>query len=134
MDCRVSTKEIKVRNYHIDSYQHVNNMRYMEFLEEARWSHFENNASLEVASQEETAFVIANYNINYLYPATMNQVLEIKTRVAKIGTKSLTFEHEIFIKGTDKKALAAEVTLVSFDIKSQRPKEIKDSIKVELVK
>lgn len=29
--------QIKVRGYHLDVYQHVNNARYLEFLEEARW-------------------------------------------------------------------------------------------------
>lgn len=27
--------QIKVRGYHLDVYQHVNNARYLEFLEEA---------------------------------------------------------------------------------------------------
>jgi len=33
---------IKVRGYHLDFYQHVNNARYLEFLEEARWEWLEN--------------------------------------------------------------------------------------------
>ena len=32
---------IKVRGYHLDLYGHVNNARYLEFLEEARWAYFE---------------------------------------------------------------------------------------------
>lgn len=32
--------QIKVRGYHLDVYQHVNNARYPEFLEEARWDGF----------------------------------------------------------------------------------------------
>ncbi|MEK9712132.1 MAG: thioesterase family protein, partial [Thalassolituus sp.] len=30
--------QIRVRGYHLDVYQHVNNGRYMEFIEEARWA------------------------------------------------------------------------------------------------
>ncbi|XLM23374.1 thioesterase, partial [Chromobacterium piscinae] len=29
---------IKVRGYHLDLFGHVNNARYLEFLEEARWN------------------------------------------------------------------------------------------------
>ena len=29
--------EIKVRGFHIDIFSHVNNARYLEFMEEARW-------------------------------------------------------------------------------------------------
>jgi len=32
------TTQIKVRGYHCDFYGHVNNARFLEFLEEARWS------------------------------------------------------------------------------------------------
>ena len=32
---------VRVRGYHLDVFQHVNNARYLEFLEEARWSYFE---------------------------------------------------------------------------------------------
>jgi thioesterase-3 len=31
----------KVRGYHLDLYGHVNNARYLEFLEEGRWSYYE---------------------------------------------------------------------------------------------
>lgn len=131
---RTSTTSIKVRNYHIDSFQHVNNMRYMEFLEEARWSHFEDNKTLILAKKEDTSFVIANYNINFLYPATMHQTLEVQTEVSKVGNSSITFHQTIIIKDTGLKALEADVVLVSFDIKTQKPKVISTEIKEELFK
>ncbi len=37
---------IKVRGYHLDIYQHVNNARYLEFLEEARWSYLEDSGDV----------------------------------------------------------------------------------------
>ena len=33
---------VRVRNYHLDGYGHVNNARYLEFLEEARWAFLRN--------------------------------------------------------------------------------------------
>lgn len=32
---------IKVRGYHLDLFQHVNNARYLEFMEEGRWAFFD---------------------------------------------------------------------------------------------
>ncbi|ANQ47770.1 acyl-CoA thioesterase [Flammeovirga sp. MY04] len=134
MEYRTSTTNIKVRSYHIDSYQHVNNMRYMEFLEEARWTHFEGNKTLETVAKSGVGFVIANYNIDYLYPASMDQTLEIKTSLAKMGKKSVVFKQEIFIKENQKQALSANVTLVSFDIKTQLPAEITEEMRAEIIK
>ena len=42
-----SITAIKVRGYHADLYGHVNNARYLELLEEARWNHFENSVDKE---------------------------------------------------------------------------------------
>lgn len=36
--------KLTVRNYHLDGYGHVNNARYLEFLEEARWTFFKSMA------------------------------------------------------------------------------------------
>jgi thioesterase-3 len=35
-----------VRGYHLDLFGHVNNARYLEFLEEARWDWFEQRTDL----------------------------------------------------------------------------------------
>ena len=38
--------EIITRGYHMDIYGHVNNARYLEFLEEDRWAQFEAHIDL----------------------------------------------------------------------------------------
>jgi thioesterase-3 len=38
--------EIRIRGYHTDLYQHVNNARYLEFLEEGRWQLLEDHMDL----------------------------------------------------------------------------------------
>ena len=42
----MSATRIPVRGYHLDVYGHVNNARYLEFLEEARWAYFGEHADL----------------------------------------------------------------------------------------
>ena len=56
--------QIKVRGYHLDVYQHVNNARYLEFLE-ARWDGLENSDSFQWMTEKNIAFVVVNININY---------------------------------------------------------------------
>ncbi|HBB1082702.1 TPA: thioesterase, partial [Escherichia coli] len=52
--------QIKVRGYHLDVYQHVNNARYLEFLEEARWHGLENSDSFHWMTAHNIAFVVVN--------------------------------------------------------------------------
>ena len=73
--CAMQT-QIKVRGYHLDVYQHVNNARYLEFLEEARWDGLENSESFQWLTAHNIAFVVVNININYRRPAVLGDVLD----------------------------------------------------------
>ena len=57
-----STTEIKVRGYHLDVYQHVNNARYLELLEEARWRHYEAYPA-SYFLKKGWGFIIVNINL-----------------------------------------------------------------------
>ena len=63
--------QIKVRGYHLDVYQHVNNARYLEFLEEARWDGLENSPAFQWMMEKNIAFVVVNININYRRPEVL---------------------------------------------------------------
>ncbi|MCP4023889.1 MAG: thioesterase, partial [Desulfobacteraceae bacterium] len=54
--------EIKIRSYHTDQYQHVNNARYLEFLEEGRWQLLEDYIDLETFMTQGYLFFVVNIN------------------------------------------------------------------------
>jgi len=113
--------KITVRGYHVDMYQHVNNARYLEFLEEARWQFVESVLDLSGFLKKGMGFVVVNININYRAPATIGQVLIIKSLMAAIKRRSATIHQEIFLDGTEIKVADADVTFVIVDIKTGKP-------------
>lgn len=112
------TSQIKVRGFHLDIYQHVNNARYLEFLEEARWEYLEETGDIEFFQSLGLAWVIVNININYRAAATMGQVLDIKTALAKVGGKSAVFNQQITVSGTDVVVADADITFVVLNQKT----------------
>ncbi len=128
-----STTKITVRGYHLDGYQHVNNARYLEFLEEARWQYFDNISS-ETYAKMGFSFVIVNINIDYLFSATFGNELKIETAIDKIGNTSMVFKQQIFIEGTNKLACEAKITFVIIDNKTKKPHKIEGEIKALLLK
>jgi len=106
---------IKVRGYHLDVYGHVNNTRYLEFLEEARWAVKDHYFDFPDFHEQGFAIVIVNTNINYRRPAGLGDLLEIHTYIKKIGSRSSIFRHEIYQKGTDRLIADADVTFVIMD-------------------
>ncbi|MEM7037490.1 MAG: thioesterase family protein [Bacteroidota bacterium] len=110
-----STIQIKVRGYHLDLYGHVNNARYLEFLEEARWTHYEGRVSKEEFESNRWAFVVVNININYRHPATVGDVIRIETGIKNAGKRSIVMQQRIFLNDTDTLVVEADVTYVIVD-------------------
>jgi thioesterase III len=113
-----SVTEIKVRGYHADLYGHVNNARYLEFLEEGRWNHFESTVDYEEFKSYGWAFVIVNININYRKPAVPGDTLEVRTAYKTHGSRSMTMHQKVVFKGTDTVSADADITFVVLDSKN----------------
>jgi thioesterase-3 len=115
----VNTTRIKVRGYHLDMYCHVNNARYLEFLEEGRWAFFEESPHYQEWFQE-SAFAVVNINISYRQPALIGDTLEIRTGISRLGAKSGILRQEITQQGTQAVVAEADVTFVMVDRETQK--------------
>ncbi|MDZ7581323.1 MAG: thioesterase family protein [Deltaproteobacteria bacterium] len=120
--------EIKIRGYHLDMFRHVNNARYLEFLEEGRWAFFDATPDFFYRLKDVTFFVV-NININYRRPATLGDVLDIQTRLSKIGNTSGVLRQEVYNKGTGELTADADITFVITDAKTQKPLNLNDRLK-----
>lgn len=85
--------KITVRGFHIDVFGHVNNARYLEFLEEARWEIFSN--ALSVLPTRGLSFAVVNVNINYRRPALLGQFLLIDAELTRFGNSSFSIEQKV---------------------------------------
>jgi len=122
--------EIKVRGYHLDMFSHVNNARYLEFMEEARWAHLEQSGlTLKDFAERGVSMVLANININYKYPAGFGDVLQIKTCFKEIRNRSAIIDQTIFLKGTETKVVEAELVVVFISLKTGKPAVIDDEFR-----
>lgn len=102
--------EIKVRGYHLDLYGHVNNARYLEFIEEARWTLFDDQLAL--LATKGYSFFVVNINISYQSPATLGETIQIDSRITRFGGKSCTLRQTMTKKGSNTPVVDAEVTFV----------------------
>jgi thioesterase-3 len=112
--------DIKVRGYHLDLFRHVNNARYLEFLEEARWSFLEGANNLDLLEKQNYAFAVVNININYRRPAYMGEMLRIATTMKSIGARSCVMHQLVTLKDTDTVVADADVTFVIVDTQAEK--------------
>jgi len=109
---------IKVRGFHIDVYQHVNNARYLEFLESARWEWLDNKSGFKWMSANNIAFIVVNININYRKPATLGDVLRIDSSLQQLNGRSGVIEQVITREGDI--VADATLTFVCIDLRTQK--------------
>jgi thioesterase-3 len=125
--------EIKIRGYHTDLYQHVNNARYLEFLEEGRWQLLEDHLDLEEFIQKGFSFFVVNINISYKSQARAGDIIVIRSGLKKIGNKSAVFRQQIINKGTKMVCVDADVTFVIADINGS-PMKFQGDLREDLLK
>nr|UOP04064.1 acyl-CoA thioesterase [Conchiformibius kuhniae] len=102
---------IVVGNYHLDGYGHVNNARYLEFLEAARWAWFAQHGLTAAARQ--TRLVVLHINIRYRRAAVLDDVLTVHSRLCEVKSRLLRLTQTVR-RGSDTVA-EAEVAIAPTD-------------------
>ncbi|MEO0560766.1 MAG: acyl-CoA thioesterase [Chloroflexota bacterium] len=109
--------EVEVRFHDLDALGHVNNARYLNYLEQARLAY-----ATEVCGWDGTlrtlGLIVANVTIDFKQPIFLGDKLEIATRASRLGNKSFDLEYRfITTRPPASAALAGEAktTLVTYD-------------------
>ncbi|GHE19704.1 acyl-CoA thioesterase [Halomonas urumqiensis] len=130
MDSRITHTTLRVRGFHLDGYGHVNNARYLEFMEEGRWAYFDERPELtRRLGTGEVAFVAVNLNIDYRAAAVAGDDLEVTTRLSAIGGRSARMTQEIFRVADGALVTTATLTFVMLDVKSNQAVPIDDAMR-----
>ena len=125
---------IKVRGYHLDVYQHVNNARYHEFLEEARWEWLEEVEAFHWLQEQKLAFVVVNININYRRPAVLGDVLTIDSEITQLNGKSGIIAQRILLAGQETVVADAALTFVCIDLRTQKAVALEGELRERLMR
>ncbi len=77
-----------IRTFHTDGFGHVNNARYLELLEEARWQFAENHGLVELLRAENLGFIIMDLKIRFRAPVVEGDRITVKTSLISLGSAS----------------------------------------------
>jgi thioesterase-3 len=113
-------RTIRVRGYHCDFYGHLNHARYLELLEEARWTYLEDSLDLADWKEKHLGIVVAALTIRYLRPVAADTLLDIHSEMGEMGAKSGIINQVMINQGNGKKMAEAAVTFAVVDTRSGR--------------
>jgi len=108
---------IRVRNYHLDGYGHVNNARYREFRGEARWAFFEEHGLL--SEIDGLMLVVVRTDIRYRRAAVDGDILRFEGRLKELTSRHIILTQNIVLP-SGKNAVEAESTLMVVSAESGR--------------
>lgn len=117
-----------VRGFHCDAYGHVNNARYLELLEDARWEFLQPAVEDQFFERRNLIFVVVNINISYKKPVVPNTLIHIEITGAKYNNKSVVVEQKVTNKANGQVCTEAEVTFVLLDKDTWKPATITNEI------
>lgn len=129
MDHRIARSTVRVRGFHLDGYAHVNNARYLEFLEEGRWAYFEQQFDLAALFNQGLAVVAINLNINYRRAAVMHDELEVLTSLSGISHRNACMRQLINRVADGKRIADADFTFVLLDTRNGRTMCIEEELR-----
>jgi acyl-CoA thioester hydrolase len=100
--------------------------RYLPYFDSARVEYHRHLGMLE-AARSEYEFVMRANTIEYLAPASFDDLVEVFIRVSRIGRTSVTYEFAAYRVEDDALMVTAEQTLVLVDLEERRAYPIPNS-------
>lgn len=117
---------IQVRYADLDAQWHVNNSRFLTFMEQARFEYFLHLELFDGKNFMDLRMIIADVHVSYKAPIHLGQKIRASTRTVKIGNKSITFENVIEDSDTGEVCGTGEVVGVCFNYPTQSTVPVPD--------
>jgi acyl-CoA thioester hydrolase len=109
---------IEVRFGDLDPQGHVNNAKYLTYMEQARTQYVRRLGLWQSGSFQDLGMILADAHLTFRAQITFGQTVRVGVRVASIGNKSFIMEYCLEDAAGGKELARAETVQVAFDYRS----------------
>jgi len=124
---RFFEKTVVVKKEDLDDLEHVNNVRYLQWVQDISKEHWQSKASKEI--QDSVVWVVMNHNINYKLAAKLNDVIQIRTHIEKSRGAVSVRVVEMFDSKTNRLLVRSSTEWCLLNAKTLKPNRISEDIK-----
>ena len=110
---------IEVRYGDLDPQGHVNNARYLTYLEQARIAYIRRLGLWESDSFLDVGIILADAQITFQKPILYYNQIQVGVRISRLGNKSLTMQYQIVGIENGEIFADASTVLVTYDYHQQ---------------
>lgn len=119
--------KIVVSEEDLDDLNHVNNVRYLQWVQDISKEHWQKKAPLKI--QEEVVWVVMTHYIEYKSAAVLNDPIHLSTYIKDSKGAKCTRIVEMFHGITNTLLLRSSTEWCLINMKTQRPIRISEEIK-----
>jgi acyl-CoA thioester hydrolase len=125
---------IEVRYGDLDPQGHVNNAKYLTYMEQAR-IHYLVHVSLFQNGQSFTdiGIILADAHVTFLASVQFGQPVRVGVRVTRLGDKSMTMEYRLEDAATGQELATGSTVLVAYNYRDRMTIQIPDEWRKILV-
>ena len=111
---------IDARYSDLDPQWHVNNVRYLTFMEQARLKYLLHLGLWDGHDFNRLGMIVADIHIAYIAPMLFGQTVRLELGVVRMGNKSFAFEYRLTDVASGALLVRAESVMVAYDYAAQR--------------
>jgi len=119
----IYTKAITIPHTAIDENGHVNNVTYVQWMQDIAVEHYSSIGGIEAQGADAT-WVVREHKIEYLLPAFEYEEIEIRTWVENIRRVRSLRKYEFVRKADGKTLVKGETDWVFMDVKTGSPRAV----------
>lgn len=123
----VYSKTITIPQSAIDENGHVNNVIYVQWMQDIAVEHYSSLGGTEAQGTDAT-WVVREHKIEYLLPAFEGEVIEIRTWVENVPRVRSLRKYEFVRKADGQTLVRGETDWVFVDVKTGAPRAVPDEV------
>ena len=118
----------------MDVFNHVNNVVYFRFFEDARIAYFEKIQYLQEIEKTGVGPILAHTECKFKFPVTFPDQLKLGARVSEMRDNDLTMNYVVWSEKAQKVAAEGTGRIVSYDYRNNCRAEIPDAVRARINK
>ena len=117
---------IEVRYGDLDPQGHVNNARFLTYMEQARIEYIRQLGLWNGGSFQEIGIILADIQVSFRAPILFGMQVLAGVRISRLGNKSLVMDYRLVEAETGQEFAAGSSVIVTYDYPSERTIPIPD--------
>ena len=123
----IYSKTITIPGSAIDENGHVNNVTYVQWMQDIAVEHYSSIGGIEAQGPDAT-WVVREHRIEYLLPALAGEEIEIRTWVENILRVRSLRKYQFIRKADGKTLVKGETDWVFMDVKTASPRAVPEAV------